>query len=126
MRLNKGHVNKVLYWCIQNYGRSKYAPYPHISYKKFKDHEDQDLDGYYEPLENIIYINSDIKKLEELDYLVSTIIEEYTHYKQSDSQYQKLAEKFDYDDHPFEIAAKKLAKKDTKKCISYLRLFYNI
>lgn len=123
MTLKKKHATLALDWCMQTYGRSKYAPYPTISYRKFKGYEEEDLDGYYEPLENKIVINSDIKNPQDLHYLVETIIEEYVHYTQSDSQYQKLAEKFDYDDHPFEKQAKDVAKRDSKKCLKYLKMF---
>lgn len=125
MHLNKGHAKRIFDWCKQNYGRSRYAKtYPYISIKKFKDYDEEDLDGYYEPSENCLYINSDILSTGDLEYLVETIIEEYTHYTQSDYQYQKLADSYDYDDHPYEIDAKRISSRDKKLCINYLKLFH--
>jgi hypothetical protein len=83
-----------------------------------------DLDGYYEPIENCIYVNSEIKFTKDVKYLISTIIEEYIHYTQSDAQYQRLADQYDYDDHPFEIYAKLIAERDVNKCLRDLKMFF--
>lgn len=126
MKLNKGHAKRIFDWCKQEYGRSRYVKtYPFLCVKKFKDYDEEGLDGYYEPLENCLYINSGILFSNDLEYLVETIIEEYLHYTQSDHQYQKLAEAYDYDDHPFEIHAKRVSRTDKNKCIKYLKLLYN-
>ena len=125
MKLNKGHAKRVFDWCKQKYGKSRYAKvYPFFSIKKFKNYDEEDLDGYYEPLENCIYVNSEILSTGDLEYLVETVIEEYLHYKQSDHQYQILAEAYDYENHPFEIEAKKISRFDKKTCINYLKLFH--
>lgn len=124
MKLNRGHARRIFNWCKLAYGRSKYANYPTFSIRKFNDYDEGDLDGYYEPTENTVYINSEILDLNDLDYLVSTILEEYIHYTQSDAQYQKLAEVFDYEDHPYEISAKKISDRDSKKCIKHLKMFH--
>ena len=124
MRIHKGHAKRVFNWCKAKYGRSKYANYPSYSFKKFTDYDELDLDGYYEPIENCIYINSDIKNTGDIKYLISTIIEEYVHYTQSDAQYQRLADQYDYYDHPFEIHAKLVADRDCNKCLKELKMFF--
>lgn len=124
MKLNKGHAKRIFDWCKQKYGRSKYANYPCFSIKKFSGYEEEDLDGYYEPIDNTIYVNSNILTEENLEYLVSTILEEYIHYTQSDAMYQKLSKQFDYENHPYEIEAKSISDRDTKKCIKELKMYF--
>ncbi len=124
MRIHKGHAKRIFDWCKTNYGRSKYANYPTLSYRKFNGFDEEGLDGYYEPILNEIRINSDISLLNDHKYLTSTIIEEYIHYTQSDAQYQRLADKYDYDNHPFEIEAKRVASRDSKRCERDLKLFF--
>jgi hypothetical protein len=125
MRLNKGHAKRIFDWCKENYGRSKYAKYPYFSIKKFTDYDEDGLDGYYEPITNFVYVNSDILNSHDERYLASTIIEEYIHYTQSDSEYQRLAKIYDHDEHPYEIYAKRRSNTDSKKCIKYLKLMFN-
>ncbi len=124
MKIHKGHAKRIFDWCKAKYGRSKYANYPSFSFKKFTDYDEVGLDGYYEPIENCIYINSDIKNYKDILYLINTIIEEYIHYTQSDAQYQKLADQYDYDNHPFEIHAKSIANRDSSSCLKQLKMFF--
>jgi hypothetical protein len=35
-----------------------------------------------------------------------------------------LADKYDYDNHPFEIEAKRVASRDSKRCERDLKLFF--
>ena len=118
-KLTRFHCVKILEWCQQQYGRSKYNRGTlTLEFKKPSDIIGYDL-GYYDDIENMIHINSqDHLNLEDL---CLTIIEEYQHYLRSDREYQKLGETHDYDNHPHEVESKSIALRDHKKCLDYLK-----
>ncbi len=110
-------ANTILRFCVEKLGRKRNRSIPTliISYRT-----DTDDWAEYNPVDNIItiYINN-IKRVGQLS---STIIHEYTHYKQNIlSQYAKLYKKFGYDDHPMEIEAYDAEKKYNRKALNFLR-----
>jgi hypothetical protein len=122
-RLHRGHAKRVLDWCIERYGKSKYSKhYPTIRFIKFTDYENIGLLGYYEPEFCEIFINSEDHL--NVDELCKTIIEEYQHYMQSDSQYQKMAKVYSYDQHPLEKQAQKIANTHYKICVKELKKYH--
>ena len=118
IKLNRHTALKVYEWCRKTYGRSKYnGRYPEISYKK-GDHTNSDLMGEFDFYENLIFINSD--QIKNLYDLVSTIIHEFTHYKQNMKvDWTVLSKYFDpYTiDHPLEKEASDVEVRDTPKCL---------
>lgn len=122
-KLHRGHAEKILFWCIDRYGVSNYnKDYPHIEYRKERYPDEENQDGYYDDIENYIFVNSQTHDC--LKELVKTIIEEYIHYLQSPEEYQKLAERYLYYDNPMEKEAKRIAKEDCKICINELKNMY--
>lgn len=121
--LHWGTARKILQWCMNHYGRSKYnGGYPSLRYIDTEKYENFNEDGFYEDIENIIYVNSKSKNIKNLEELVRTVIHEYAHYKYHPmGKYYKLAEKYNNFDHPYEIQARQIEDRDTKKCLSYLR-----
>lgn len=90
-------------WCKTHFGingRKKYA----ISYECYSDEDDTYI-GYYDQADNRIYINLyNIKNVREL---LSTYIHEYQHSLQpTRKNYWKLAKRFGYLDHPYEVHAR--------------------
>lgn len=121
--IHRGHAVKILDWCISRYGKSKYSKlYPVVRFVKFTDYDQVGLFGYYEPDVCEIFVNS--QDHPNINELCKTIIEEYHHYLQSDAMYQKLAKKFNYQDHPLEIEARRASNKDYKKCIKDLKKYH--
>lgn len=108
-------LSRTLQWCIIKYGHSKFQDtFPNFSLTSTVTH---DMDGFYEPDENKIYINSRIKTAR---CAVSTMIHEYTHYKQNISEmYDRYYEVhgYNYDNHPYEVAARRIAMRDVDLCI---------
>ena len=116
------HCLRILEWCMEEYGGSKYTDEP-LFLEFRKPIEDQDnLLGEFDSIENVIYINSQDHM--DLEDLCQTVIEEYGHYLQSDDEYQKLCETHTYETHPHEIETKQRATRDYKKCLSSLAKRY--
>lgn len=114
---SRKYVNKILDWCLQNYGKSKHNKYfPGIKYRSAKYmNEDAMVMAYYDEEEGAIYIKKEDHK--NLKDLVGTMIHEYTHYLQNSHHYHVLSLYLPYKNHPLEIEAEKVAKRDTKKCL---------
>jgi hypothetical protein len=134
--MNKSHINrywgeKILKWCIDNLGESKYHDdYPRLMVyiKRTEDKyysNNKYVLGYFDEDDNIIIIFA--KKHKSFTSFIGTIIHEYTHYKQNIAgRYDKLLEKSDYNDHPFEVEARKNEEKYIKKCKVYLDNLKNL
>jgi hypothetical protein len=123
MKPRRFHAVKILEWCKNRYGRSKYNKGKIKLIFRKPDWTNEDLFGEYDAIENSIYINP--IQNETLELLVNTVIEEYCHYLNSDSEYQKLYEKYDYDNHPHEVKCKRLSSYDTRLCLNYLRRMHH-
>jgi hypothetical protein len=116
---------KILWWCISEYGRSKLnGPYPYLEYRKADYYNGEDY-GYYDEIEGMIFINKEAHLT--LEDLVKTIIHEYTHYvKHSMHEYKILSKYLSHHRNPLEIDARKIEKRDYKKCLRFLKKEYNI
>lgn len=111
----------VYEWCRKTYGRSKYnGRYPDLTYKK-GDETNCDHMGEYDFYDNCIFVNSD--QIKSLYDLVSTVIHEFTHYKQNMKvDWVILCKYFDQysSDHPLEKEAIEIELRDTPKCMKEL------
>ena len=118
IKLNKNTALRVYEWCRKTYGRSKYnGKYPGLTYKKGNE-SNFDHMGEYDFYENSIFINSD--QIKSLYDLVSTVIHEFTHYKQNMKvDWVVLCKYFDQytTDHPLEKEAQEVELRDTPRCI---------
>ena len=114
---SRKYVNKILNWCLKTYGKSRYNRwFPEITYRsaKYMD-EDPMTMAYYDDHARLIFINKDDHK--SLYQLANSIIHEYTHYKQNSHHYQIISQYISYREHPLEIEANAIAKRDTRKCL---------
>jgi hypothetical protein len=118
MKLTRFHVVKILEWCENEYGYSKYNKgVLTIEFQK-PTYLTEGLLGEYDAIENMIYVNS--RDHENLDDLCKTVIEEYGHYLKNDREYQRLYDEYDYDNHPHEIECRERAERDYKRCLEEL------
>jgi hypothetical protein len=118
MRPTWRHARKVLQWCEQEYGWSKYEEYrPTISYRK-PDHLTEDVCGWYDDSDCHIHLNN--LSCNTIEELVKTVIHEYQHHLQDPKQYQRLAKKLSHEQNPLEIQAEEVALRDYKKCLQEL------
>lgn len=114
---SRKYVNKIVDWCVNNYGISKYNKYfPEIQYRSgFYMNEDPMTMAFYDSEDSVIFINKDDHK--SMYQLANSIIHEYTHYKQNSRHYDVLSQYLPYHKNPMEIEAKQVAKRDTRKCL---------
>jgi len=114
---SRKYVNKIFDWCVKNYGKSKYRKnFPEIMFRKSSYmNEDPMVMAFYDEEDAVIFINKDDHK--SLYQLAGSIIHEYTHYKQNNHHYQILSKYISYKNHPMEIEANNIAKRDTRRCI---------
>lgn len=133
--MNKNHINrywgeKILEWCVDNLGKSKYHETPPglvVYIKRTKDqcYKDKSVLGYFDEDINTIVVFA--KKHNSFNSFIGTIIHEYTHYKQNiTGRYHKLLEQSSYETHPFEIEACENEKKYIKECRDYLTSLKNL
>lgn len=127
VRATRSKALKIYEWCKKKYGRSKYnGRYPTLHYKKGGEFL-EDCWGIYDPEDNYILINKNY--VTTIEDLASTIIHEYTHYKQNIKvDYAILMKYFDASttDHPLEKEAESVAERDTKQCLEELFEIYKI
>jgi len=119
-KLTRGHALKILEWCKNRYGMSKYKKsYPLLEFRKMRYADEEGQFGYYDDIVNLIFINREFHK--HVNDLAKTIIEEYVHFTQSDREYQRAARMYSYSKNPLEIKAKYRANMDYKKCVKELK-----
>lgn len=112
------HAIQILDWCIETYGKSKFnKQVPVIEFRK-PDYYTEGCMAFYDEIDGVIFI--DKTQNDSLDELANSIIHEYVHYKQNMKHYQILAMYLPDHKNPMEIEARKVAQKDTKKCLKYL------
>lgn len=114
-------AKRIFQWCVKEYGKHRFKPYPSLSFRKPTYLDDGNI-GYYDHEDNEIFVDSTYHL--SLEELAKTLIEEYVHYIQNHTLYQTLSKQFRYELHPMEIEAKKIAKKDYKRCVKYLKRIY--
>jgi len=121
-KLTRFHCLKIMEWCKKEYGRSRYnGRYPDLEFKKGDYYVGEDW-GYFDNIDNLIFINSD--KHSTIEELANTVIHEYTHYKQSMHHYAILGEYLEPHDNPLEKQAEFIAQRDYKKCLKELSRYH--
>lgn len=114
---SRKYVNRIVDWCFRTYGVSKHNRYfPEIQYRKGSYmNEDSSTMAFYDDQDGVIFINKEDHR--SLRTLANSIIHEYTHYMQNMKHYDILSQYLSYRNHPLEIEANKIARRDTKKCL---------
>ena len=121
---SKELTHQILSWCIENIhlnGQRKIKPTLNISYSKRSKY----LGTYsYELKLIVVYINlhSNLKQV------CDTIIHEYVHHLQlrslkDDIRYNKLTKQKSYWDNDYEVEARSIASKYSKKCMKSLEFW---
>lgn len=114
----KKHVNRIFEWCIKTYGKSKYnKELPTVQFRK-GDYYTEEYMAYYDEIDAVVFINKD--RNTSIKELTNSVIHEYIHYKQNMKHYQILSLYLSDEKNPMEIEARKIAQRDTKKCIKEL------
>lgn len=120
----RADVEKIYWWCVSNYGRSKVnGPYPDLQYRK-ADYLTEGIFGEYDWIENTIFVSKDKNKT--LIDVIDTMIHEWVHYQQPlRSHLRTMAKegKLDLafeDGDPLETEARIIARKDRSRCFREL------
>lgn len=107
-------------WCINKFGNplKTFNPTINISF----DRRCKKMYGYYFDKEIVVYPNV----CENKTRLIKTVIHEYCHYLQMPklnniTKYNKLFEKYGYDNHPLEVEARMYEEKYYKACYAKLK-----
>jgi hypothetical protein len=115
IKITKSHATKILHWCLNTYGKSKFnKEFPELEFKN-PDYYTEGCMAYYDEIDSVIFV--DKTQHQNLYELANSIIHEYTHYKQNMRHYQILALYLSDVKNPMEIEANRIAKKDSKKCL---------
>jgi hypothetical protein len=105
-------------WCRTNMGvngRKKYQPV--ITYYKSIE-GDNDMGEYrYWDNEIIVYYNN----CRTVSNLIRTIVHEWQHQLQPMTKYEKIHNEVGYDDHPFEIEAEAVERKNYKQVWKHIK-----
>ena len=112
--INKRNLNKILKWCKETYGGSKFK---RMGSLKIVIDTTLDAEGAYCTIQNIIFINP--KHHTSFISVIDTMIHEYTHFKQDiNVMYFKYFKEYNYTyaRHPYEITARETAARDKRKC----------
>jgi len=104
------HAIRVMNWCKSNVGLN----YRRHTLPLLEWHSVGEDCGDYDFEDNIISVYKN--KHNSVVEIISTIIHEWAHYKQSTKKYYEYDEKFGYHENPFEIQANELADKLKWKC----------
>lgn len=103
--LSKHYFEKI----AEHYGESKYqstTPYLSIEDSPFSEGDDEDLIAEYISTVNEIAVYW--KNIKDEEALIRSLIHEYKHYLQSPSWMQRYYKQgYDYNNHPYEVAAYK-------------------
>jgi len=105
-------------WCRTNMGingRKKYQPV--IAYYKSME-GDNDMGEYrYWDNEIIVYYNN----CRTVSNLIRTIVHEWQHQLQPMTKYEKIHNEVGYEEHPFEIEAEAVERKNYKQVWSHIK-----
>ena len=107
------HVGKkVIDWCVNEFGLSKY--HDHDPWLDF-DNDDLKMMGEYNIDENTITIY--VNEIKNIDDLIETIIHEYVHYLQRPSWYTRYINMgYKNENNPYEMIAETIAINNLKQC----------
>jgi hypothetical protein len=111
-------VQLVIDWCHDNIAFSN-TQKPIVSLKYYKHKKFAGL--YYSRYhECIIYVNKHVS----LQEVTNTIIHEYVHARQRSKTFDKMYHKYQieigYENNPFEVEARDVAKKHEKECLKWV------
>lgn len=112
-------VHYAIWYCRYTFGHSKYnKEIPKVSIVKCPYKES--YYGDYCPTKNVIRVFHD--NVPTLGALTSTIIHEYTHYRQPiTKKYYKLLDKYGYWNHPQEVEARETESLHNRRALHYIR-----
>jgi hypothetical protein len=108
----------VVDWCHENIAHSNTRK-PNV---KINYYQHQKISGLYTPgyHECIIYVNSHITIRE----VTNTVIHEYVHARQCDinfiKKYEEYQRKIGYERNPYEVEARRVARKYEKECLLWV------
>jgi hypothetical protein len=108
----------VLEWCHQNIGHPT-TKKPNL---KFYNYRSKKYGGWY--LSRNHECGIFIKNHYTIIQVVNTVIHEYVHARQNgpnfDSSYNQYTKELGYDDNPYEVEARTVAKKFESKCLKWV------
>jgi hypothetical protein len=111
-------IQITLQWCITNFGTTKHPYQLRIIYYRH-----QVFGGRYlfQGKQIVIYVYDSL----DLDYLVDTVIHEYSHYLQFEKKvhqddYNKKHIEVGYWNNPYEIESRQIAKQNKKECLKWV------
>jgi len=111
------YAKKIFNWCIDRYGLSKYQEHDPYLIFEYNDLYINHLKGEYESYDNELFTY--FGEIEDIIDLVKTVIHEYRHYLQHPVWFQRYYRNGkSYENHPYEVEAEKVAKRDWKKCLN--------
>ncbi len=122
-------IDDVIYWCSQNFGKSKYHRDIPEFYISFEEEEDAVAEYDFEDNEITLHILN-IKTMKEL---CTNVIHEYIHYLQPKSWYKRYTNIIvknsnnnkvsytDYFSNPYEFEAKYLSELEVDYCMFDLK-----
>ena len=109
-QFKRHHAIRVMNWCKVNVGLN----YRRHTLPVLEWHSVGEDCGDYDFEDNIISVYKN--KHNSVVEIISTIIHEWAHYKQSTKKYYEYDKIFNYHDNPYEIQANELADSMKWKC----------
>lgn len=111
----------IIKWCINRFGLNKRSKKDLIIHLEYDD-SDGDTYADFDVIKEgrIITIYMDVNLT--FKHLITSILHEFQHYLQKWSNYWPLYKKFGYKNHPYEIEARKIERKNFDKCWNDVRI----
>jgi len=123
-KLHKYQIERIvdiaIIWCVDHFGVRKWAP--NVTVDVVKESIEQGA-GWYIAYRHDPEITINTNGNPQIMDLIDTVIHEYTHYLQPNFQeiYDDLSTEYEYHNHPLELEAKDMAKKNRRKCFIYIK-----
>jgi len=116
-------ILEAMYWCIEELGMSpRLKSFPDL---RLINKADTGLYGEYVPEAHLILIYPDEHNDEHVNLrrLIDTAIHEFTHSCQRfiSVRYNAASEKHGYNNNPFEVEARKIARENRTACLKHLQ-----
>jgi hypothetical protein len=113
-------AKETFLWCINKFGNPLKTLEPSLKVS-FNKSNKYNYGLYYNRVISVFPLVCETERL-----IIRTVIHEYRHFLQMPkmsnmSQYSKLCEEFDYENHPLEIDAREFEKLHYPKCRAYLK-----
>jgi len=122
--ISRKNALKILDWCYQEYGCSKYTR-EYVRIYLYKTSKTKlNIYGEYDWDEKVIRVYADMHK--SFKEFAGTIIHEYQHYLQNEDLYM-LYSKRGYKNNYYEIRAESISSRDKRRCIkeTFIRNSYD-